>query len=251
MTHDVLTAQSVNVRLDGRSVLHNVDMHVSAGEFVTLLGANGSGKTTLVRACMGLVPYSSGTIELFGTPREQFHSWQRIGYVPQRASAVSGVPATVGEVVLSGTLSRRPRLGWASAADRRAAHEALERVNMDQQRSTGLSQLSGGQQQRVMIARALASKADLLVLDEPTAGVDHAHTEALAQILRQLSADGTTVLLIEHELGPMRSLIDRAVVVRNGQIAYAGPVDNIVHAPHAHTHQHGPEFDTSTQGVWP
>lgn len=251
MNSAVVSTESLHVHLDGRAVLTAIDLDIWAGEFVTVLGANGSGKSTLIRACMGLVPITDGNIELFGIELTEFRAWRRIGYVPQRSSAVSGVPATVREIVLSGTLSRRPYIGWASAGDRRAADEALERVDMLHRRNSALGHLSGGQQQRVLIARALASRAELLILDEPTAGVDHAHTESLAVLLGDLVRDGTTVLLVEHELGPMRPLIDRAVVVRNGQIAYSGPVENIVQAPHAHAHQHADEFDVTTQGVWP
>src|SRR5699024_5468162 len=162
MNH-VLDIDALDVRLDGRTVLRNIDVHVAPGEFVTLLGANGSGKSALVRACMGLVPIASGSIEIFGTAISRFTQWSRIGYVPQRPSAVSGVPATVGEVVLSGTLSRRPRVGWASFHDRRAAQEALDRVDMADRRKSSIGRLSGGQQQRVLIARALASRAELLI----------------------------------------------------------------------------------------
>lgn len=254
MNH-VLDIDALDVRLDGRAVLRNIDVHVAPGEFVTLLGANGSGKSTLVRACMGLIPIASGSIDLFGVPISRFNQWSRIGYVPQRPSAVSGVPATVAEVALSGTLARRPVVGWARAADRRAAREALERVDMADRRHSSLAQLSGGQQQRVLIARALATGAELLILDEPTAGVDHAHTESLATLLGELVADGTTVVLVEHELGPMRPLIDRAVVMRDGSVAYAGPVDNIVPDPHARSHQHGEQPATGPMsgpaGVWP
>src|SRR5690625_3743562 len=211
MNH-VLDIDELDVRLDGRTVLRNIDVHVAPGEFVTLLGANGSGKSTLVRACMGLVPIASGSIDLFGVPISRFNQWSRIGYVPQRPSAVSGVPATVAEVALSGTLARRPVVGWARAADRRAAREALERVDMADRRHSSLAQLSGGQQQRVLIARALATGAELLILDVPSAGVDHAHTESMASLHGVIVTVRTSEYIVTNAIGLMRTSIIMAFV---------------------------------------
>jgi zinc transport system ATP-binding protein len=249
-----LKARGVTVSLDGRLVLRGVDLDVAAGEFVTLLGANGSGKSTFVRAAIGLVPMSEGTVELFGIPLPRFKDRTRLGYVPQRSRAVAGVPATVQEVVMSGRLSRRRFLGGRSRADTLAVAGAIERVGLAGRTRSSLSELSGGQQQRVLIARALASEAELLVMDEPTAGVDHDNQESLAELLGGLVHDGASVLLVAHELGPLRPLIDRAVVLRDGTVAYDGPVDDLIGEDHAHVHTHDaipslPEGLTG-EGVW-
>jgi zinc transport system ATP-binding protein len=210
------------------------------------MGANGSGKSTLVRALTGLSPLTAGSISLFGTPIGSFHDWHRIGFVPQRASAATGVPASVREVIASGRLTRRRLLRPLSRADRQAIDDAIEVVGLTDLAQRGVSQLSGGQQQRVLIARALAGRPDLFFLDEPAAGVDLPNQHALADALRVLSDRGATIVLVAHELGPMASLIDRAVVMRDGRIAYdGGPLaDHEVHHPdfgeaHAH-HHHGP-----------
>lgn len=236
MTRPPLAMRGVGVTLGGEAVLRDVDLEVAAGEFVTLLGSNGSGKSTLVRAAVGLVP-STGEIELFGEPLARFRGWRRIGYVPQRSAATAGVPATVREVVSSGRLSRRPRFGLPRRSDREAVTTALESVGLAHRASSPLVELSGGQQQRVSIARALAAEPDLLVMDEPTAGVDARHTEDLAGLLADLAADGTTVLLVAHELGPMRPLVDRAVVLDRGRVVHDGPVDE--HIATAHSEHHG------------
>lgn len=238
-----LSVRGVTVALDGRPVLRDVDLDVAAGEFVALLGANGSGKSTLVRAAVGLVPITSGTIQLFGSPLDRFRDRQRLGYVPQRAHAVAGVPATVHEVVLSGRLARRRFFGWRTRDDLIAVDAAIARVGLSERTRWSVSELSGGQQQRVLIARALASDAELLIMDEPTAGVDHDNQESLAELLAGLVNDGTSVLLVAHELGPLRPLIDRAVVLQAGQVEYAGPVDAIADDANTHAHRHGDRVD--------
>jgi zinc transport system ATP-binding protein len=222
MTEPVVAVDDVSIVLSGRPVIRRVDLHVRSGEFVTLLGANGSGKSTLVRGIVGLLPVASGSVELFGTPRSAFRDWRRVGYVPQRSTAQSGVPATVSEVVTTGRLARHRLLGWPSRADRKAVEEALEIVRLADRRRDSVAQLSGGQQQRVMIARALATDPDLLVLDEPTAGVDQASQAVLAEVFSDLGSRGTTILLVAHELGPLAPLVSRSVVLRDGRVVFEG-----------------------------
>lgn len=257
MTHPPLVLRDVEVTLGGDPVLRGVDLTVERGEFVTLLGSNGSGKSTLVRSAVGLVP-STGTVELFGEPLARFRSWRRVGYVPQRSAAVTGVPATVREVVSSGRLALRPRIGLPRRSDREAVVTALESVGLAHRASSPLVELSGGQQQRVAIARALAGEPELLVMDEPTAGVDAHHTEDLADLLSQLAVEGMTVLLVAHELGPMLPLVDRAVVLDQGRVVHDGPVDE--HVADAHQQHHGDAHPHSAdpgrvrplpeEGVW-
>jgi zinc transport system ATP-binding protein len=223
MSEPVLSLTDVSVELGGRPVLRGIGLEVRAGQVVTLLGANGSGKSTLVRAMLGLVPVSRGDVRLFGVPREKFRDWQRIGFVPQRAVATTGVPATVTEVVTAGRLSRRRPFLPLGRADRAAVRAALEDVGLSDRAGDACSTLSGGQQQRALIARALAGEPDLLVLDEPTAGVDVQSQQTFADVVRRLVDRGVTVLLVAHELGPMAGLVDRAVVMREGRVAYDGP----------------------------
>jgi zinc transport system ATP-binding protein len=239
------------VAYGGRPVLHGVSVSVSAGEVVAVLGANGSGKSTLVRAALGLVPLRHGSAELFGTPVRRFRQWKRIGYVPQRVGAGSGVPATVREVVAAGRLARRGLLRPARAADREAVDAALAAVGLAERAGEPVGTLSGGQQQRTLIARALAGEPELLVLDEPTAGVDAASQAAFAAALRGFVAGGGTVLLVAHELGPLQPLVGRAVVVHQGEIVHDGPVPRPAghHADpeHDHVHPH-PPYDLP--GLW-
>ncbi|CAM5678467.1 ABC transporter OS=Streptomyces fumanus OX=67302 GN=GCM10018772_02980 PE=4 SV=1 [Streptomyces fumanus] len=239
----VISLRGVRAELGSRPVLRGIDLTVRRGEVVALLGANGSGKSTAVRTIIGQVPVSAGQVELFGTPRRRFRDWARVGYVPQRTTAAGGVPATVTEVVSSGRLSRT-RFGLFRKADHAAVRAALDLVGMADRAKDPVDALSGGQHQRVLIARALAAAPDLLIMDEPMAGVDLASQEILAATLREQVAAGTTVLLVLHELGPLEPLIDRAVVLRDGCVLHDGPPPEAVgqHAlpGHDHVHPHAP-----------
>jgi zinc transport system ATP-binding protein len=236
----VVNVSHAAVSYGSRNVLHDVSLEVAPGEVVAILGANGSGKSTLIRTVLGLVPLTRGEIELFGVPQRRFKQWARIGYVPQRIGAGSGVPATVGEIVASGRLARRGIFKPPRAADRAAVRMALEDVGLADRIGDPVATLSGGQQQRTLIARALAGEPDLLILDEPTAGVDAGSQEAFARTLTSFQQRGGTVLLVAHELGPLEPLIDRAVVVHEGRIAYTGAVPEPAghHAEPGHDHVH-------------
>ncbi|MEV7241660.1 metal ABC transporter ATP-binding protein [Streptomyces sp. NPDC093248] len=243
MDEPVIAMRKVTAELGARPVLRGVDITVGRGEVVALLGANGSGKSTAIRTIIGQVPAAAGTIELFGTPRRAFRDWARVGYVPQRTTAAGGVPVTVSEIVSSGRLSRT-RFGLFRKADREAVRRALELVGMADRAGDPVNALSGGQHQRVLIARALVAEPELLIMDEPMAGVDLASQEVLAATLREQVARGVTVLLVLHELGPLEPLIDRAVVLRDGCVLHDGPPPKALgqHAlpGHDHVHPHAP-----------
>ena len=226
----VISVRGISATLGSRPVLRGVDLTVHRGEVVALLGANGSGKSTAVRSVIGQVPLDDGGISLFSTPLRRFRDWSRVGYVPQRTTASSGVPATVREVVSSGRLSRR-KLGWPTRADRGAVQRAIEVVGLADRAKDSVDALSGGQHQRVLIARALAASPELLIMDEPMAGVDLASQEILARTLREEVAAGGTVLLVLHELGPLEPLIDRTVVLRDGRVVHDGPHPAQAHDP--------------------
>lgn len=213
----VIALRGATAALGAQPVLRGIDLTVGRGEVVALLGSNGSGKSTTVRAVVGQVPLDGGELELFGTPLRRFRDWRRIGYVPQRSTAAAGVPATVREVVSTGRLART-RLRLPGRGDRAAVQRALELVGMGDRAGDSVNALSGGQHQRVLIARALAGEPELLIMDEPLAGVDLDSQQVLADALREQSARGTSVLLVLHELGPLAPLIDRTVVLRDGRV---------------------------------
>lgn len=233
----VLALRGVTAALGDRPVLRGVDLTVGHGEAVALLGANGSGKSTVVRTAVGQVPLTGGELELFGTPLRRFRSWWRVGYVPQRSTAATGVAATVREVVTAGRLARRG-LRPLRREDRRAVETALDQVGLADRAGDPVGGLSGGQHQRVLIARALAGRPELLVMDEPLAGVDLHSQHVLADVLRAQLAQGTSLLVVLHEQGPLRPLLDRAVHLDDGRVRPpvgphdATPPDDQVCHPH-------------------
>ncbi|RQG97893.1 metal ABC transporter ATP-binding protein [Natrarchaeobius chitinivorans] len=196
-----IALEDVNFSYDHRPAIKDVSLSVDEGEFLGLIGPNGSGKTTLLKIMLGLRTPDTGTVELFGTPASKFDDGARLGYVSQQSSeADSMMPVTVREVVEMG---RYPHAGLRrlSADDHEIIDDSLARVDIDHLAGRRISQLSGGQKQRAYIARALASEADLLALDEPTVGVDAASVDRFYDLLDDLNGSGITIVLIEHDIG--------------------------------------------------
>lgn len=218
-----LCAEGVSFSYDRDPVVTDVDLTVAAGEFVALAGPNGSGKSTLLHLLLGLLTPAAGTVRCFGSdPRHVPDRW-RVGYVPQRRLLAPDLPATVEEVVAAGRLARR---GWwrrPRPADRAAVAHALESVALADHARTPVQSLSGGQQQRALIAKALAGEPELLVLDEPTAGVDAESQGLFRDSLVHLQREHrAAVLLVSHELGAVADDLDRVVVMKR-RIVFDGP----------------------------
>lgn len=220
------------------AVVSHVDLDLHPGDVVAVLGPNGAGKSTLVKGILGLDAHLAGDVELFGVPRRQFRDHSRIGYVPQRHSLSASVKATVAEIVAVGRLPHRPWWRPASAADRRAVLDALTTVGLLDRAHEEVATLSGGQQRRVLIARALAGDPDVLVMDEPTAGVDAANQVVLASVLQQLAAQGRTMLIVTHELEALELIVNRIVCVRSGVVDFDGSPQAYV--AHEVAHATGP-----------
>lgn len=219
----VIAARSAFLGYGEVVVVHDLDLDLRPADVMALLGPNGSGKSTVVRATLGLADVLGGSLTVFGTPAGRFRQRWRIGYVPQRHTMGGGLPATVTEVVMTGRLGRSPWFRLPGRSDRSAVAEAIETAGLAEKACRPVAQLSGGQQRRVLIARALASRPEVLILDEPTAGVDLPNQEILAETLRRLAAGGTTMLVVAHELGPLATLFNRTVVLRDGLKVYDGP----------------------------
>ena len=201
--------------------VRDVTLQVDPGEYGAVVGPNGSGKSTLMQLMLGLLKPDEGIARLFGEPSHEFDDGSRIGYVAQSASASKEMPITVREVVKMG---RFPHVGFGrlSEEDWEIVDRSLDTVGMTAFADRRVTKLSGGQRQRAFIARALAGEADLLVLDEPTVGVDAESVDAFYDLLETLNHDGITILLIEHDLG---AVVDRAerVVCLNREVYFDGP----------------------------
>ena len=218
----ILTAEGLTFGYGREPVLRDVAIRVEPGEFVALVGPNGSGKSTLLQLLLGRLSPWEGSIALFGSPPERLAEHGRVGYVPQRPSLSSEVPATVEELVSSGRLTDGRWWRPFSRADRDAVRHALESVDLAELARRPLNELSGGQQQRAFIARAFASAPSLLVLDEPIAGVDQASQRRFRDALvHEIGEHGAGVLLVSHELSAVAHDVDRVVVLK-GTVVFDG-----------------------------
>ena len=215
--HDVRFAYGPTPVLDG------VSFAVEPGEFVALVGPNGSGKSTLLRILVGLLRPQGGTVRLFGDDPATLRDRGRLGYVPQRPSLAGDLAATVDDVVRSGRLARTGWFGGRRRADEGPVAHALTSVDLLDRRGDRVGDLSGGQQQRAFIARALAGEPDLLVLDEPVAGVDAESQRRFRDSLQHLVEEHrAAVLLVSHELGAVADVLDRVLVLK-GTVRFDGP----------------------------
>lgn len=214
----VIELRHTSIGYGARAVVDDVSLQIDQGEVVALVGPNGSGKTTIVRGLLGLAPVIGGEIRLFGVSAGRFRERWRIGYVPQRHTVVGAVPSTVQEVVASGRLPRRRWWKPATAADRAVVDRAIDVVGLVDQSRASVSTLSGGQQRRVLIARALAAEPEVLIMDEPTAGVDAASADALTRTLARLVSDGRTLLIVTHDVAPLAPILTRVVAVADGSV---------------------------------
>lgn len=223
-TVPVIEVRDVTVLREDLVVLESVSLTVSRGEFTAIVGPNGSGKTTLVKAILGITKPDRGDILVFGVPVSQLREQRsKIGYVPQIFDIDLNFPITVFETVLMGTygrigIGRRP-----GPDDRAAVMAALEKVGVADLRDRPLARLSGGQRQRVFIARALANSPELLVLDEPTTGVDVATTGSLYSLLRELKTEGVTIVLVSHDIGVVAAYIDTLACLNVSLVAHCRP----------------------------
>jgi len=221
---DLLDASGISFSYGAERILDGVDLHIGPGEFVALVGTNGSGKSTLLRVLLGLLEPDGGKVELFGSAPTRLRERWRLGYVPQRPALARDLPATVEEVVAAGRLARGAWWRRPTAEDAREVVHAMESVQLQDLRDRRVNELSGGQQQRAFIAKAFAGQPELLVLDEPVAGVDldsqRRFRDALIHFVREHQA---AVLLVSHELGAVADDLDRVVVLRHGRVFFDGP----------------------------
>ena len=205
----------------------DVSLTVDEGDFLGLVGPNGSGKTTLLHLMLGLHGPDEGSVELFGRPVDEFDDGGRIGYVSQKATSRGGaMPVTVRECVTMGRFAHAGR-GRLSEEDRAAVADAIETVGIGELADRLVSELSGGQKQRAYIARALASDADLLALDEPTVGVDAESRDAFYALLDELNDEGITIILIEHDIGVVTDRANRIACI-NTELYHHGDTESFV-----------------------
>lgn len=220
-TQPIVLLQGVTCGYEGDIVLRDVTLQVNEGDFVGLLGPSGAGKTTLLRTMLGAVDLYGGTVVVDGAPVHEGRR-ARAGYVPQLETVDWNFPLTVEEVVLMGRAADGGFFPWSRREDRAAAREMMERLGIAHLARRHIRELSGGQQQRVFLARALVSNPRLLLLDEPTSGVDIKTRDDILHLLDELNHQGVTVIMTTHELNAVAAHLPWVVCV-NGRIVAEGP----------------------------
>lgn len=245
MTAGVAPAPAVELRgvsfaYERTPVLLDVDLTVERGEFLGIIGPNGGGKTTLLKLLLALLEPDAGRLRVLGGPAADARG--RVGYVPQRASFAADLPVKVADVVLMGRLGPGLRISRWTEADRSAAREAMDQVGLSELADRPAGRLSGGQVQRMLIARALAMEPELLLLDEPTSGVDVRMGDSLYALLRERAGE-VTIVLVSHDVGVISREVDTVACLNRRlyyhgseelppealEAAYGGPVEVVTH----------------------
>ncbi|HTZ55255.1 MAG TPA: metal ABC transporter ATP-binding protein [Candidatus Acidoferrum sp.] len=239
---DAVKVVNLVVRYDRTLALEGVTLDVHFGEAMGIVGPNGSGKSTLLKSIAGLLTPASGAITVLGAPPKKIPAGS-LAYVPQIEAADWSFPATVWDVVAMGRFPRLHFWQHFGEQDRSAVEAALRAVNMYNLRARHIGELSGGQQQRVFVARAIAQRPQLLLLDEPTTGVDAETEEALRRVVRSLVDDGMPVLMTTHDLDRVDEWFDRLLVLDRRVLAIGKPDEVAESGAYAsireHTHTHG------------
>jgi zinc transport system ATP-binding protein len=218
--------EGVGVSYGEVRVLDGINLTVEPGDFLGIIGPNGSGKTTLLRVMLGLLEPQEGTVRLFGQPPSAFREWRRLGYVPQRAALDPALPVTVQEVVASGLVASLGILQRIGGAQKARVAEALARVGMEPHARARIGALSTGQQQRVLIARALVSDPELIILDEPTGGVDPEAQTSFYAMLHHLNREReVTLVLVSHDIGVVAREVTKLACLNRRLVFHGRPGD--------------------------
>ena len=248
----IFEVKNLSFRVRDLKILSNISMEIFEGEYIAIIGPNGGGKTTLIRLLLGLEKPSSGEIKIFGKKYQNFKEWHKIGYVPQRASLVdTNFPATVEDIVSMGRVAKRKLFSRRSDEDRAAVEDAMKKMDVLDLREKMVGTLSGGQRQRVMIARALAPKPRILILDEPNTGVDMVSQQRFYSLLSKLNKEeGITILFITHDVGVIVDNIQRLFTINQNATICNNPKEAMscedmsalyginAHLLHNHKHEH-------------
>ncbi len=225
----IFDVASLSLQINSQMILDSLSLKIFPGEYDAIIGPNGGGKTTLIRLLLGLEKPTGGTIKIFGKSIEEFKEWHKIGYVPQRASHVDAAfPATVLDVVKMGRTAKRGFFARYSAEDAACVEDAIRKMDVLDIKDKMIGTLSGGQRQRVMIARALASKPEVLILDEPNTGVDVASQQRFYELLRELNQkENLTIIFITHDIGVIADDIKRLFTVNRKLLICNNPKEAI------------------------
>ncbi len=225
----IFEVKNLSFTANEQKILEDISLTILPGDYCAIIGPNGGGKTTLIRLLLGLEKPTQGRIELFGQKLSRFKRWYKVGYVPQRASQLDqNFPATVLEVVKMGRIAQQGLFSRATQADNDAINEAMVKMDVLDIQHKLVGELSGGQRQRVMIARALASKPEVLILDEPNTGVDVISQKRFYKLLKELNEEeNMTIIFITHDIGVIADDIGRLFTVNQTLLTCNNPKEAI------------------------
>lgn len=246
----IIEIKNLFIHYDKSEVLHDISFTVNSGDFVGLAGPNGAGKTTLVKTILGLIPASSGVIELFGKAQNDFNSWGKIGYLPQKNSIINALfPATVSEIVMLGLMSQKKFPKKINKNDQIKVEEILKKLEISNLKNRMIAELSGGEQQKVLLARALVSNPELLIFDEPSTALDPQSRESFFNFIQKLNReDGIAIILITHDTAYIGQYANKLLYI-DKDLVYFGNFSDFCHSEkmnnyfgeyeqHAICHQH-------------
>jgi manganese/iron transport system ATP-binding protein len=222
LNQPILDVRHVTVHYNGRLALDDINFHLHESERVAVVGPNGAGKSTLFKVVSGVLPPTSGEVNIFGS-RPRGHVC--IAYIPQRSQVDWNFPVSVADVVMMGRSAKLGPLNWPHKKDWEHVHHALETVDLSKLASRQISQLSGGQQQRMFIARALAQEAELMLMDEPLTGLDTPSQEGLLDLLDTLKSQNVTVMVATHDLDQAARHFDRILLLNHRMVAFGDPAE--------------------------
>lgn len=214
----IVKAKDLSLGYEGRTIVSGLDFEIEGGKFVSVLGENGSGKSTLIKAILGLVKPVSGKLEIVNENGKR----ALVGFLPQQSEIASNFPATVGEVVISGCLNRGGWRPFISKAQKQICEENMSLLGISELKKERFCNLSGGQKQRVLLARALCSAKDGLILDEPTVGLDPFVTMAMYKVITELKGKGITVIMVSHDVDRAVSVSDKILNIGHGKYFFGG-----------------------------
>lgn len=248
----IFDIKNLSFVLKGQTILSNISLEIFRSEYIAIIGPNGGGKTTLIRMLLGLEKPTSGEVKIYGKKLSNFKEWHKIGYVGQRASHVdASFPATVLDIVKMGRTSQRSMFGAFSKLDNQLVNDAMLKMDILDLKDKMIGTLSGGQRQRAMIARALASKPEILILDEPNTGVDAVSQKKFYALLRELNKkEGITIVFITHDIGVIADDIARLFTINQKAVICNNPKQTLsceemselygidAHLLHVHKHEH-------------
>ncbi len=215
---EVISVKNLTVSYQKKPAIKSINLKITEGSIVGIIGPNGAGKSTLIKAILGLLPYDTGEVKIFGKNLDE--SRKKISYIPQREQFDWDFPINVEDVVMMGRYSHLGMFSFPGKKDKEIVQEKIQKVGMQDFRTRQIRNLSGGQQQRIFLARALAQESDIYLMDEPFVGVDAKTERTIFELMNELKQQNKTILVVHHDLGKVTEYFDKLILINQTLVAY-------------------------------